>query len=80
MASQLSTLNSQPYNEAPPPPSHPQYEFGFTPDTFRLFSESTLDGERIARERAAAEEARRLADSAQSPLFPSTLNQLQNHE
>ena len=52
----------------------PQYEFGFTPDTFRLFSESTLDGERIARERAEAEKARRLADSAQSRLFSSTIN------
>ena len=58
----------------------PQYEFGFTPDTFRLFSESTLDGERIARERAQAEETRRLADSAQHSLFSLTINQQPNHE
>ena len=47
----------------------PQHEFGFTPETFRLFSEHTQDGERIARERAEADEARRLAAQAQSPLF-----------
>jgi hypothetical protein len=47
----------------------PQHEFGFTPDTFCLFSETTLDGERIARERAEADEARRLADAAQARLF-----------
>ena len=47
----------------------PQHEFGFTPDTFRLFSETGVDGERIARERAEAEEARRTADAAQVSLF-----------
>ena len=47
----------------------PQYEFGFTADTFRLFSETTLDGDRIARERAEADQARRLADAGQAPLF-----------
>ena len=47
----------------------PQHEFGFTTDTFTLFSESTLDGERIARERAEADQARRLADAAQASLF-----------
>ena len=47
----------------------PQHEFGFTPQTFTLFSETTLDGERIARERAEAEAARRLADAAQPRLF-----------
>ena len=47
----------------------PQHEFGFTADTFTLFSDITLDGERIARERAQAEEARRAADAAQTPLF-----------
>ena len=47
----------------------PQHEFGFTPQTFTLFSETTLDGERIARERAEAEAARRLADAAQTRLF-----------
>ena len=47
----------------------PQHEFGFTPDTFRLFSETGVDGERIARERAEADEARRIADAAQVSLF-----------
>ena len=28
----------------------PQHEFGFTPETFNLFAEVSLDGERIARE------------------------------
>ena len=47
----------------------PQHEFGFTPDTFRLMQDTAADGERIARERAEAEQARRLADSAQDLLF-----------
>ena len=47
----------------------PQHEFGFVRDTFTLFSEATLDGERIAHERAEADEARRLAEAAQAPLF-----------
>ena len=47
----------------------PQHEFGFTADTFRLFSETGVDGERIARERAEADQARRDADAAQAPLF-----------
>jgi hypothetical protein len=47
----------------------PQHEFGFTVDTFRLFSESALDGERLARERAEAECARSLAEQAQARLF-----------
>ena len=46
-----------------------QHEFGFTPDTFTLFAETTLDGERIARERAESDKARRAADAAQAPLF-----------
>ena len=39
----------------------PQHEFGFTPDTFNLFAEVSLDGERIAREqsRGRADEAAR---------------------
>jgi hypothetical protein len=49
----------------------PQHEFGFTPETFNLFQESTLDGERIARDREQAEQARRDADRAQSRLFQS---------
>ena len=47
----------------------PQHEFGFAAAAFRLFADAALDGERITRERAQAEEARRLADSAQAPLF-----------
>ena len=47
----------------------PPHEFGFVADAFRLFPDAALDGERIARERAEADEARRLADSAQAPLF-----------
>jgi hypothetical protein len=47
----------------------PQKEFGFTPDTFNLFQEWTLDSKRIAREREQAEDARRIADSLQPQLF-----------
>ena len=47
----------------------PQHEFGFTADAFRLFSETGVDGERIARERAEADQARRDADAAQVSLF-----------
>lgn len=46
----------------------PQHEFGFTADTFALFSDSTLDGDRIARERAEAQQARRLAEAQQAQL------------
>ena len=34
--------------------SLPQHEFGFSPDTFNLFAEVSLDGDRITRERAEA--------------------------
>ena len=47
----------------------PQHEFGFVPDTFTLFAEDTLDGERITREQAEAERARRRAENAQAALF-----------
>ena len=47
----------------------PQHEFGFTPDTFSLIQDSAPDGERMARERAEAEQARCLADTAQNLLF-----------
>ena len=52
----------------------PQHEFGFTPDTFNLFTESAPDGERITREHAEAQQRRRAADAAQAALFnqPST--------
>ena len=47
----------------------PQHEFGFTVHVFRLFSETGLDGERISREQAEAEEVRQAAQAAQSTLF-----------
>ena len=47
----------------------PQREIGFAPNTFNLIQDTVQDGERIARERAAAEEARRVVASAQAPLF-----------
>jgi len=57
----------------------PQHEFGFTPDTFGLMLETTLDGERIARERAEAERARQLAEAAQSALFAPTKTAPESH-
>jgi hypothetical protein len=50
----------------------PQHEFGFAPDAFNLAIETGLDGERITRERAEADRARRLAEAAQTPLFTAT--------
>jgi hypothetical protein len=47
----------------------PQYEFGFVPDTFALIRQWGLDGDRLARERAEADEARELAETAQATLF-----------
>jgi len=47
----------------------PQFEFGFAADSFNLFQQTTTDGDRIARERAEAEKARRLAEKAQARLF-----------
>ena len=38
----------------------PQFEFGFTPDTFNLIVETGVDGDRVARERAEADHARRM--------------------
>ena len=49
----------------------PQHEFGFAPQAFNLFTDTTLDGDRIARERAEADRARRAAESAQARLFTS---------
>jgi hypothetical protein len=51
----------------------PQHEFGFTVETYRLFSESAQDGDRVARERDETEEARRMAEAAQPPLFRVTM-------
>ncbi len=50
----------------------PQHEFGFTPDAFNLAIETGLDGERITRERADSDHARRMADAAQPALFTTT--------
>jgi hypothetical protein len=47
----------------------PQHEFGFTPDTFNLFAEVSLDGERIAREQAEAAQRRRDAEAGQAAFF-----------
>ena len=47
----------------------PQHEFLFVPQAFNLFTDTTLDGDRIARERAEADRARRAAESAQARLF-----------
>ena len=49
----------------------PQHEFLFTRQAFNLFTEATLDGDRITRERAEADRARRAAESAQARLFTS---------
>jgi hypothetical protein len=51
--------------------SIPQHEFGFAPDTFTLIQETGQDGDRLARERAEADDARRAAESAQARLFTS---------
>ena len=47
----------------------PQHEFGFTPQVFNLAVETAQDGQRISRERAEAEEARRSADRAQTEIL-----------
>ena len=47
----------------------PQHEFGFSPNTFNLIQDTATDGERITRERAEADEARRVSASAQASLF-----------
>jgi len=53
----------------------PQHEFPFAPDAFNLAIETGLDGDRLAFERAEADRARRLAESAQPVLFtPTTRN------
>jgi len=47
----------------------PQFEFPFSGDSFRLMTETTLDGDRLAHERQQVEEARNLAEAAQAKLF-----------
>ena len=49
----------------------PQHEFFFAPLAFNLIVEDGTDGDRIARERAEADRARRAAESAQARLFAS---------
>ena len=46
----------------------PQHEFGFVPDTFSLFIQTALDGERVARELAQAHAAREAAEKRQALL------------
>ena len=48
----------------------PQHEFGFVPNTFTLIQETGLDGDRITKELAETDRARRAADAAQARLFP----------
>jgi hypothetical protein len=50
----------------------PQHEFGFSVETFNLFAETAIDGERIAREKGDADRARIQAEAGQAALFPST--------
>jgi hypothetical protein len=52
----------------------PQHEFAFTPGTFNLIVENGTDGDRIAREQAEVDRARRAAESAQTALFTATGN------
>ena len=59
-------------------PPIPQHEFGFAPDAFNLSVETGLDGERLARERAETDRARRLAEAAQPALL--TTNHTNRHE
>jgi hypothetical protein len=47
----------------------PHYEFGFNADTFTLISETTLDGERLTRERDETQRPRHAAEAAQATLF-----------
>jgi hypothetical protein len=49
----------------------PQHEFSFVPGVFTLFAEAGTDGDRLARERAEADRARRAAEAAQARLFAS---------
>ena len=46
----------------------PQHEFPFVPDTFCLFMQTAVDGERVARELAERAAAREEADKRQALL------------
>ena len=52
----------------------PQHEFGFAPATFNLIVETGQDGDRVTRERADADHARRNAEAAQAAFFITTHN------
>ena len=46
----------------------PQFEFAFAASTFGLFCDSSLDGERLARERDQLQAKRRASAAAQRAL------------
>ena len=46
----------------------PQHEFGFVPDTFSLFAQTAVDGERAARELAQPHANRKEAERRQALL------------
>ena len=48
--------------------------YGFSPGPLNLIVETGIDGERIARERAEADNARRKAEAAQTAFFATTRN------
>ena len=48
----------------------PQFEFAFAATTFGLFHDTSMDGERLARERDELEADRRASAAAQRRLFP----------
>ena len=47
----------------------PQFEFAFAATTFGLFHDTSMDGERLARERDELEAAQRASAAAQRKLF-----------
>jgi hypothetical protein len=47
----------------------PQWEFGFSADTFNLIQETGIDGERVAREKQEITLAREKSEAAQHKLF-----------
>jgi len=57
----------------------PQWEFGFSAETFNLMQETGIDGDRISREKSEMEEARAVTEAAQSKLFrPSSAFSIQS--
>jgi hypothetical protein len=58
----------------------PQHEFGFTPETFNLIQDVGLDGDRLARERHEADEARRMTEAARAALFTTPQNRDYGHQ